>query len=230
MQTKWRFGMAVWMVAAVLWSQAGLAQGPGRRRGISPDQAIERLTERLDLTEQQKSTVQSYLEDQRSQMEVLRNDTTLTREQRMERMQEIGQQTRAKIQSILTVEQQQRAEELRGDARQRGQERGQEQFDRMARLLDLTPDQRTQMQSYLENQRTQLEDLRNNSSLTQEQRREQARAIREQTQSNIGSLLNATQQQKLEDLQASRRGAARRGRRRGGPGGQRRGPDPNAGV
>lgn len=230
MQRKWRFGfgMAVWtVVAAVIWSQAGFAQGPQRRRGISPDHAIERLDERLNLTEQQKSTVHSYLEDQRSQMEVVRNDTSLTREQRGERMREISQQTRAKVQSILTVEQQQKVEELRSEARQSRQQRGQEQLDRMARLLELTPDQKTQMQSYLEGQRTQLQALRNDSSLTQEQRREQARAIHEQTQSNVQSFLDPTQQQKFDDLRAIRRGAGRRGGRRGGRGGRQRGPGPN---
>jgi hypothetical protein len=223
--------MAVWtVVAGILCGQAGFAQGPRRRPDFSPEQSIERLAERLDLTEQQKSAVQSYLEDQRSQMEVLRNDTTLTREQRMERVREIGEQTRAKIHSILTVEQQQRAEGLRNEARQRDQERGEDRLGRVERLLELTPDQKTQVQSYLENQRTQLQALRDNSSLTQEQRRDQARAIHQQTQSSIRSLLDPLQQQKLDDLQASQRDAARRGRRRGGPGGRRRGPEPNAGV
>jgi Spy/CpxP family protein refolding chaperone len=213
--------MAAWLVAAAMvWGQSALAQGPGQRPGFSPGRAAERLAERLNLTAEQKATVQSYLEDQRSQMQVLRNDTALTREQRAQRMREITQQTRDKIQSILTVEQRQRAEDLRNQARQRIQERAQEQFDRTARLLDLTPEQKTQMQSLLENQRTQLQALRDNTSLTQEQRREQARAIGEQTRSNIRSLLNPTQQQKLDDLRASRRGGFGRGPRRGGPRGR----------
>jgi len=231
MQMKLKFGMAVWaLAAAVIWSQAGFAQGPQRRWGFSPDQAVQRLAEQLDFTDQQKSTLQSYFEDQRSQMQVLRNDSSLTREQREQRMREIGEQTRAKVQSILTVEQQQRAEELRNEARQSRQERGQERLERTARLLDLTPDQNTQMQSYLEDHRTQLQALRSDSTRTPEQRREQARAIHEQTQSNIRSLLDPTQQQKFDDLRASQRDAARRGRRRGGPGGWRRGPGPIAGV
>jgi DNA polymerase/3'-5' exonuclease PolX len=209
------------MIAAVMvWSQGIRAQGPGPRPGFSPDRAAERLAERLSLTEQQESTVRSYLEDQRSQMQVLRNDTALTREQRAQRMREITQQTRDKIQSILTVEQRQRAEDLRNQARQRVQERAAEQFDRAARLLDLTPEQKSQMQSYLESQRTQLQALRDNTSLTQEQRRQQARAIGEQTRSNIRSLLNPMQQQKLDDLRASRRGGFGQGPRRGGPRGR----------
>jgi DNA polymerase/3'-5' exonuclease PolX len=197
-----------------------LVQGQEPRPGFSPDQAAQRLAERLNLTEQQKSTVQSYLEDQRSQMQVLRNDTALTREQRAQRAREITQQTRDKVQSILTVEQRQRAEDLRDQARQRFQERASEQFDRTARLLDLTPEQKDQMQSYLEGQRTQLQTLRDNTALTQEQRRQQARAIGEQTRSNIRSLLNPPQQQKLDDLRASRRGGFGQGPRRGGPRGR----------
>ncbi|MGH9782872.1 MAG: hypothetical protein ACRD88_01695 [Terriglobia bacterium] len=218
MRTIRNFGIAAWMMAAALvWSQGTLAQGQEPRPGFSPDRAAQRLAERLNLTEQQKSTVHSYLEDQRSQMQVLRNDTALTREQRAQRAREIAQQTRDKIQSILTVEQKQRAEDLRNQARQRVQERAAEQFDRTARLLDLTPDQKSQMQSYLDGQRTQLQALRDNTSLTQEQRRQQARAIGEQTRSGVRSLLNPTQQQKLDDLRASRSGGLGPGQRRGGP-------------
>ena len=228
MRTNRGFGIAVLMIAAaMLWSQGTLAQGQERQRGFSPDRAAEQLAERLNLTEEQKSAVQNYLEDQRSQMEVLRNDTTLTREQRAQRMREITEQTRGKVESILTVEQKQKAEELRNQARERFQERAGEQFDRMARLLDLTPEQKNQMQSYRESERTQLQALRDNTALTPEQRREQARAIHEQSQNNIRSLLDPTQQQKLEDLRASRgcgfgRGGPRGGPRgRGGPGGPR---------
>lgn len=221
-----RLGMAVGiMAAAIVWSQAGFAQGPQRRRGPSPEQAIQRLAERLNLTDDQKSTIESYFADQRSQLEVLRNDSTLTREQKQQRRREITQQTREKIRSVLTVEQQQQAEQLRSEARQRRQERAEERFDATARLLELTPDQKTQMQSFLENQRAQMQALRSDSSLTPEQRREQAQAIRQQTRSNIGSLLTPEQQQKMQDLQITRRGERRRGRRGG-----RRGPGRNPGA
>jgi len=215
---------AVLMVASVLGAMVMQAQQ--RRRAFSPERAAERLAERLNLTEEQKSTVQSYFEDQRSQMQVLRNDDALTRQQRMERAREIQRQTRDKVRSILTVEQQQRAEELRNEARQQFQERRQERFDATARLLELTPEQKSQMQSVFEEQRNQLRALRDDSSLIREERREQARAIREETQNSINSILDSAQQQKLEDLRASRGGFGRGGRR-GGPGGRRVGIGPN---
>ena len=66
---KHRFGTIILtLVAAIVWSQAGFAQGPQRRRGPSPEQAIQRLSERLNLTEDQKSTIESYFADQRSQL------------------------------------------------------------------------------------------------------------------------------------------------------------------
>ncbi|MBI4464863.1 MAG: hypothetical protein HY647_09190 [Acidobacteria bacterium] len=217
-----RIGIAALAVAAVgMWVQgvlAGPPQGGPGQQGFAGGRIVERMAQQLNLSEEQKSKVQSYLEDQRSQMQTLRNDTTLTREQRLQRIREINQQTRDKMQSILSVEQKQKAEELRNQARDRVQQRAGEQFDRTARLLDLTPEQKTPMQSLLENQRTQLQALRDNTSLTPEQRREQARAIRQQTLNNIRSLLNPTQQQKLEDLRTSRPGFGRGGLR-GRPGG-----------
>lgn len=228
MRTYRKIKIAAVIVAAVVtWSLASQAQGPGPGGGVNPGRFVDRMAQQLNLTEEQKSRVQSYLEDQRSQMQVLRNDTTLTRDQRAERMREITQQTRDKIQSILTVEQKQKAEDLRKQARDRMQERAGQQFDRMARLLDLTPEQKTQMQSVLDSQRTQLQALRDNAALTPEQRRQQAQAIRQQTSNNIRSLLNPTQQQKLQDLRESARERfrGRMGRmRQGGP----RGPGARA--
>ena len=202
MRGKSKIGITTLLLAAAMtWSGASQAQGPGPGdgpRGGDPGRFVDRMAQQLNLTEEQKSTIQSYLEDQRSQMQVLRNDTTLTRDQKAQRMREITQQTRDKIQSILTVEQKQKAEDLRQQARDRVQERAGQQFDRTARLLDLTP----------------------------EQRREQARTIGEQTRNNIRSLLNPTQQQKLQDLRESARerfrgrmGQMRQGRPRG-PGGR----------
>ena len=223
-----RIKMAALATAAVMLSSFGFgvvivsslgvpALHAQERREFSPGRAAERLAERLNLTEAQKSTVQSYLQDQQSQMQVLRNDTTLTRDQRAQRAREITGQTRDKIQSLLTVEQKQKAEDLRTQARERVQQRAGEQFDRTARLLDLTPEQKTQMQSVLDSQRTQLQALRDNTSLTPEARREQAQAIRQQTSNNIRSLLNPTQQQKLQDLRESGRERFRGPMRQGGP-------------
>ena len=206
------------LAGVVILTQGTLAralQGPEQKRGFSAD----RITQQLNLTEEQKSRVQQYLEDSRSQLQVLRNDASLTREQRAQRMREIGQQTREKIQSLLTVEQKQKAEELRNQAQDRMRQEAGRRFDRTARLLDLTPEQKTQMQSLRDSQRAQLEALRDNTSLTQEQRRQQAQAIREQTRNNTRSLLNPTQQQKFNDLREGARERFRGRRGRGGFGG-----------
>ncbi|MBI3896478.1 MAG: hypothetical protein HY313_11170 [Acidobacteria bacterium] len=226
MRSDIKIGITTLLLAAALTWVAGVrAQGPGPGDRMNPGRFVDRMAQQLNLTEEQKSRVQSYLEDQRSQMQVLRNDTTLTREQKAERMREITQQTQDKMESILTVEQKQKAEDLRQQARNQVQERAGEQFDRMGRLLDLTPEQKTQMQSYLDSQRTQLQALRDNSSLTPEQRRQQAQEIQRQTSDQIRALLNPTQQQKLQDLREGGRERFRgpmRGRGLQGPGGRRR--------
>ena len=98
MRGKSKIGITTLLLAAAMtWSLASQAQGPGPGGGGNPGRFVDRMAQELNLTEEQKSRVQSYLEDQQSQMQVLRNDTTLTRDQRAQRMREITQQTRDKI-------------------------------------------------------------------------------------------------------------------------------------
>ncbi len=89
-------------------------------------------------------------------------------------------------------------------------------FERMAQALNLTEEQKSQIQPILQQQRQKLEALRNDNSLSQQQKREQFQQIREQTRSQINAILTPDQQQKMQQMEQQMR--QRRGRR-GGPGG-----------
>ena len=211
MRSKLAIGLPVILLTAVFgtahWAMA--LQAPEGPRGRGPDfPNIRRLAQELNLTEDQRTRIRGFVDDARTQAQALRNDTTLTREQRQQRMREITQRTQDNIRSILTVEQQMKADELRKQAQERMAARQQQMADRafngLVQRLNLTESQQTTVKSYMEDQRTQLQALRNNTTLTREQRMEQARTIRQQTQDKIRSTLTTDQQQQLDQLRQQR--------------------------
>ena len=220
-----RIALAALAIAAVVglgqWGHAFQApQGPGR--GGLP--RLQQLTRELNITEAQRTQIRGFLDNAQTQLRALRDNTSLTPGQRLDRSIEIREQVRNQIQSILTTEQKLRAEELRKQAQERmaqRQERMQQQMlGQLVKRLDLTDAQHATIKSYMEDQRTQLRTLRDNTSLTREQRREQVRAIHEQTQSKINSALTADQQTRLNELRQQAQNRARgrmMQRRRSGP-------------
>jgi Spy/CpxP family protein refolding chaperone len=166
------------------------------------------MAQELNLTEDQRTRIRGFLDDARTQIQALRNDSSLTRGQRIDRSDEIRSRTQDNIRSILTVEQQMKADDLRKQAQERMAARQQQIADRafngLVQRLNLTESQQTTVKSYMEDQRTQLQALRNNTTLTREQRMEQARAIRQQTQDKLRSTLTTDQQQQLDQLRQQR--------------------------
>jgi len=87
---------------------------PGGKRGPGPsvEQRLDRLTEQLKLTDEQKPKVKTVLEEETKKMQDLRGDTSVSREDRMDKIQTIQKETAAKLKGILTPEQYEKYEKL----------------------------------------------------------------------------------------------------------------------
>jgi periplasmic protein CpxP/Spy len=72
----------------------------------------------LNLTEDQKAKLRPIIMEENQQMEALRNDTTLTQEQKIAKANQIRADASPKIKAILTPEQIQKLTELQERARQ----------------------------------------------------------------------------------------------------------------
>ena len=80
---------------------AGAPPGGGRGRQLS----IAQLATKLALSDDQKTNVQAVLVAQRQQMRDLRNDTTLSTDDRRAKMKTIRDDANAKLKTILTPDQ-----------------------------------------------------------------------------------------------------------------------------
>lgn len=75
------------------------------RRGANIDQRIEQLDKALTLTADQKAKLKTYFEGERKKMQDMRADTSLTREQRQEKMKAVREDLQKEMKSVLTADQ-----------------------------------------------------------------------------------------------------------------------------
>ena len=82
------------------------AEGQGMHHGMpSVDERVQHLTKALNLSADQQAKVKSILEDQKSQMTTLKQNTSMSQDERRAKFQAIHQDTHQKIQAVLTDEQ-----------------------------------------------------------------------------------------------------------------------------
>jgi len=94
--------------------------GGGRRGGPTVEQRMERMTEELKLTDEQKPKVKAVLEDSQKQRQELRGDSSLSQEDRRGKMQGIMDKENKKLKDILTADQFTKYEKIRAEMRQGG--------------------------------------------------------------------------------------------------------------
>lgn len=104
---------------------APAAPQAGSRAGRMQGRQLEMLTEKLNLTADQQTQVKAIDEDTMKQMMAVRNDTSLSQDDRRSKMMDIRKTSQDKIRGILTDDQKTKYEALQAEMRQKMQERQQ---------------------------------------------------------------------------------------------------------
>ena len=97
----------------------GMGRGMGHRPMESVDDQIKSLNKKLKLSDDQQAKLKPILEDQRKQMEAIHNDSSLSREDRFGKMQDLRQSSDTQIKSVLTEDQQKGFDKMRAEQRER---------------------------------------------------------------------------------------------------------------
>lgn len=118
-----KFGLACFAVVLFFgYSLAARAQDTGTQQTNSQAQAqsgmhhgsrLEWLSKELNLTDDQKAKVKPILADEGKQMQAAKEDTSLSQEQKHDKMKQIHETTNSQINDILTPEQQKKFAELK---------------------------------------------------------------------------------------------------------------------
>ena len=90
--------------------QESQAPPPGKHAGMrhmeNVDQRLQTLSEKLSLTDDQKAKLKPILQDQVQQMKAVREDSSLSPEQKKSKMKSIHESVHEQINAVLTPEQQ----------------------------------------------------------------------------------------------------------------------------
>jgi periplasmic protein CpxP/Spy len=100
---------------AVVYAQNAPEQGGGQwGHGQPPtaDQRLQRMTQQLNLTEAQQQQIKPILESEAKQMQTLREDSSLSQDDRRTKMMQIRQESASQIKPILNADQQKQYEEM----------------------------------------------------------------------------------------------------------------------
>jgi len=102
------------VTASAPMGPTGGGQGGGQmgHGPMSPDQRLQMMTRQLNLTADQQAKIKPILENESQQMQTLRQDSSLSREDRMSKMQQMRQSSNDQIKPILTNDQQQKFQEI----------------------------------------------------------------------------------------------------------------------
>jgi len=100
------------------------AQPQSQRRHANPERQTKALARKLNLNRTQQSQIKPIIADRQQQIETLRADQSLTPRDRHARMQGVMQDSRTRIEALLTDSQKQQFEQLQADRRARRQQPG----------------------------------------------------------------------------------------------------------
>jgi len=83
-----------------------MGEGQGKHHGMpTVDERLQHLTKALNLSDDQQAKVKSILEDQQSQMASLKQDTSMSQQDRHAKFEQIHDASKQKIRGVLNDEQ-----------------------------------------------------------------------------------------------------------------------------
>jgi len=160
------------------------------------------MMEQLNLTPDQKSQLKSLHESNKQQRDAIKNDASLTQDQKRAKMKDLQKSQSEKFNSILTTDQLAKRnayiQKMKANRKMNGKQSGfgNHRKGNMMADLNLTPDQKSQMKAMYESNKQQRDAIKNDASLTQDQKRAKMKDLQKSQSDKFNSILTPDQQAK----------------------------------
>jgi protein CpxP len=163
---------------------SNLPMWEGKRPDVpfSPPWFMQELSEKLNLTDAQKTTIEQIVANEAKEI------------------QEIRENSRKQINAILTPEQQKEFAEIKGEARQKMRERAGNRLEMLAEKLNLTEAQTAAIKPIFAAEANDIKTVWQDNSLSKEQKQSKMSDIRESAKEKINTILTPEQQAKWAEL------------------------------
>lgn len=93
-------------------AQTAASQAQSAMTQDDADSRLQRLSQELNLTDDQKTKLKPILQDESQQLQAVKSDTSMTQDQKLAKANEIRTAHKSKIDEILTPEQQQKWQQM----------------------------------------------------------------------------------------------------------------------
>lgn len=183
MRTNW-MKSAVLLLGMSLSGTALLAQATA-----APETTTQNAVQRPQLSAEQKQQLGELRASARDQAAIIRNDQSLTAEQKQAKLKALRTSTHEQMKAVLTPEQQ-KAFAANHEARK----------DRMAAKLGLTADQQAKLKELRASTHQQRQAVLTNSALTNEQKQAQLTQIRQNSKAQLATILTPDQLAQLRQM------------------------------
>jgi Spy/CpxP family protein refolding chaperone len=157
-------------------------------------QFMQELSEKLNLTDAQKAAIKPILANDANEIKAVRQDGSLSEEQKMAKIKEIRENGMEKINAILTPEQQKEFAEIKSEARHRMREFATDRLEMLTEKLNLTDAQTAAIKPILVTEANEIKAVRQDNSLSKEQKQSKISDIRKATNKKISTILTPEQQ------------------------------------
>ena len=179
-------------------SPAHRNRGPAAQRPAG--EFMRELSEKLNLTDAQKAAIKPILATEANEIKAVHQDSSLSTEQKQAKIKEIRDNSREKINALLTPEQQKTFAEMKGEAGGRMREAFHNRLAMIAEKLNLTDEQKTAIKPILATEVNDMTAVLQDNSLSKEQKQTKIAGIREASDTKINALLTPEQQAKWAKL------------------------------
>jgi protein CpxP len=201
--------LACFIAAFIMPVQAAEPNAPAvkHKRQASRERGrdfLRELSEKLNLTDEQKTAIKPILAAQAEDIKAIRQDSSLSDEQKQAKIQEIRDKSRGKINAILTPEQQKKFAEMKSEAPGKVHDEIHNRLEMLAKQLNLTDEQKTAIRLILVAEANDIKAVVKDKSLSKEERRTKMTAIRENSSTEIDKILTPDQQAKWAELKKDR--------------------------
>jgi len=161
----------------------------------------------LNLTDAQRAQLESIREAQRAQLLAVRNDTSLTADQRQEKIRSIMDSARQQTMSVLTPQQQ---ETLQNNRHGRGWPRGRGERHMFGGAdLGLSDQQKSQLMAIHQNTRQEALAIRSDSTLSPDQKSAKLKSLHQSTRQQLDAILTPEQRMTVKEERRRRNGRRR---------------------
>lgn len=194
------FGCAVAFATSAPDSNSPARRNRGQAAQRPARDFLQELSEKLNLTDAQKAAIKPILATEANELKAVHQDGSLSNEQKQAKIKEIRDNSREKINALLTTEQQKLFAEMKDQAGSRMRERFQNRLTVLAEKLNLTDEQKAAINPILATEANDIKAVAQDNSLSKEQKQTKIAGIREASDTKINALLTPEQQAKWAKL------------------------------